>query len=124
MNTSQELRQKHLKSLLHHYYDTFTNICHRLDTPLLPGWTWEEFNRRVHRAHIFGMCVTTIALPIMLQNPNQVQDLDKLEMKEKEGDGAVREMISELRNVDRCNPVMEGRLRGGLEDGLMQESFN
>jgi len=55
----------------------------------------------------------------MLQNPNEVRDLDKVDMKAKEGDEALRQMMSEMLDVDRDNnPVLIERIRGVLQDGI------
>ena len=54
VSTNEDLRRKHLTSMLHLYYDTFTEICNNFSVPTLPGWSWEEFNRRFHRAQMFG----------------------------------------------------------------------
>ena len=120
VNTSQELRQKHLSSLLHLYFDTFEQVCNRFSVPLLPGWSWEEFNRRFHRAQIFGIYMAVGLLPMILQNPDEVKDLDKVEMPT---DGAnaeenMNKLVSEMTQVNYTNPVMLSRLRAALEDGV------
>ena len=122
-NTTQELRQKHLTSLLHLYYDKFEEICHRLNAPLPPGWSWEELNRRFHRAQIFGVYMGAAGLPLMLQNPDEVKDLEKLESpQEASADDSAEQMrhtLSEMTKVNIANPIMEKRVKGVLEDGVM-----
>ena len=122
-NTTQELRQKHLTSLLHLYYDKFEEICHRLNAPLPPGWSWAELNRRFHRAQIFGVYMGAAGLPLMLQNPDEVKDLEKLESpQEASADDSAEQMrhtLSEMTKVNIANPIMEKRVKGVLEDGVM-----
>ena len=42
VSTTEDLRQKHLTSMLHIYYDTFSQICKNYSVPTLPGWSWER----------------------------------------------------------------------------------
>ena len=120
VNGTRDLRKKHLTSLLHVYYDTFTEICVRFSVTPFPGWSWEEFNRRFHRAQIIGMSMGAGALPVMLQDPNQVQDLEKLSSPEDNvvNEESTKELMSSMWGVNMENPVMQARLRGVLEDGV------
>ena len=120
VNTLQALRQKHLTSLLHVYFDTFSEICERFSVPPFHGWSWEEFNRRFHRSQIFGMAMGADGLPMMLQDPNEAKDLEKLSVSE---DGTVdeesmKELMSAMMGGNMENPVVKARLRGVLEDGI------
>ena len=121
-NTTQELRKKHLSSLLHLYYDTFEQICKRLDAPLPAGWCWDQFYRRFHRAQLFGVYVSAEALPMILQNPDEVKDLNQVKLSNEDGkvdaDEDMKSVFTEMANVNISNPVMEKRLRGVLEDAV------
>jgi len=67
--TTQEFRQQHLQSMLRLYFDKFTHICSSLSVPLLPGFSWEEFNRRFHRAKFFALTLALVFLPLVLKEP-------------------------------------------------------
>ena len=119
-NTNTDLRQKHLSSLLKLYFDTFEGICNRLVVSALPGWSWEEFSRRFHRAQIYGIYVAVSLLPRILQNPEEVKDMENVEMPT---DGAnaeenMKKLVTEMTKVNYNNPVMLQRLRAVLEDGV------
>ena len=121
VNTTQELRKKHFTSLLHRYYDKFEEICHRLNAPLPPGWSWEEFYRRFHRAQIIGAFSAAVALPMVLQNPAEVKDMEKLDLAKSGADDTdddIKNVWSQKINVNIVNPIMEKRFRGALEDGV------
>ena len=121
-NTTRDLRKKHLSSLLHLYYDTFEGICQRLDAPLPPGWCWDEFYRRFHRAQIFGVYLGATGLPMMLQNPDEVKDLSEVKVSKEHGkvdaEEEMKNVWTHLANVNISNPVMEKRVRGVLEDAV------
>ena len=122
VNTCQDLRQKHLSSLLHLYFDTFEQISDRLSVPLLPGWNWEEFNRRFHRAQIFGIYLSVSLLPLILENPDEIKDMEKAEEVQtaEEGDTEenVKKLVKEMAKVSYTNRDMLRRLRETLEDGV------
>ena len=59
----------------------------------------------------------------MLQNPNEVKDLDKMELPPEGAQDSTEQMknvLSEFVNVNISNPVMENRVREVLEDGVSQ----
>ena len=122
VNTCQDLRQKHLSSLLHLYFDIFEQICDRLSVPLLPAWSWEEFNRRFHRAQIFGIYLSVSLLPLILENPDEIKDMETAEEVQtaEEGDTEenVKKLVKEMAKVSYTNRDMLRRLRETLEDGV------
>ncbi|CAG7722643.1 unnamed protein product [Allacma fusca] len=116
------LRPKHLESMLHVYYDTFTDICRTLQVPPLPAWSWEEVNRRFHRAKIFGGIHVVMFLPIMLKNVDELVNLDEsADLIEREGlpvDGVKNfsKLISQMSATEKSNPPLEYRMKEVMED--------
>ena len=120
VNTTQDMRKKHLASLLHVYYDTFTEICERFSVAPVPGWSWEEFCRRFHRAQIYGIAMAVGALPVVLKNVDDVKDLEELGTAEDGvvDDDSMKELTSAIMGVNVENPMMMARIQGVVEDGI------
>ena len=106
VNTLQGLRQKHITSLLHIYYDTFSEIRERFSVPPFPGWSWQEFHRRFHRAQIFGIATGAGQPTMMPQDPNQVQDLEKISTQKNED--SIWELVSNYDRGERGESCFEG----------------
>ncbi|CAG7719246.1 unnamed protein product [Allacma fusca] len=128
-SVAPEVRKKHLNSFLRVYYDTFTRICDQLSIPYLPGWSWEEFNRRFHRAKVIGAMMSCILLPIILKSPDELTNLDSAadaeEQKGKSTDAmeAGATFFAGLSKSNKENPILKNRLlaifREMVEDGIL-----
>ena len=125
VSTSKDLRRKHLTSMLHLYYDTFERICAHFSVPTLPGWSWAEFNRRFHRAQMFGMCMAVSVLPVTLMNPDEVVDMENMEISRddvKSEEFANSEAMKKLKqgflSTKLENPVLKSRLTGAVADAI------
>ena len=120
VNTSDELRKKYLSSMLLIYYDTFTQICKDFSVRTLPGWSWEEFNRRFHRAQIFGVYMAATLLPKMLKSPDEIVDMEKMQISEEDfkSDNFMKQLLSDFASIKTDNPVLRSRLRGVIGDAV------
>ena len=125
VSTNEDFRKKHLTSMLHIYYDTFTNICKDFSVPTLPGWSWEELNRRFHRAQMFGVYMAVSLLPLMLKNQDEIVDMDKLDisvedMKSEDfmKSDAMKKIMEEFMSMKKENPVLRSRLGGAVGDAV------
>ncbi|CAG7831095.1 unnamed protein product, partial [Allacma fusca] len=124
-----DVRRKHLQSMLHVYYDTFTGICEKFGVEPLPGWSWKELNRRFHRAQIIGGFMA-LGLHIMLKCTDDMENLDdamsKLDTK-REGDTdtsqKMADFFSEMVNAKKLHPAVLPRLCAVfeelIEDGIL-----
>jgi hypothetical protein len=119
-----DLRRKHLQSMLHVYFDTFTATCQKLRVPPLPGWGWEEFNRRFRRATIAGGYMA-LQMHIMLKNVDDCENLDEAMTKvEASGDNGgkkdANENMSEIFKVmskhTNLHPAFKPRITAVFED--------
>jgi hypothetical protein len=116
------LREKHLTSFLHVYYDTFSAICEKLHVPTLPGWSWEEFNRRMHRAKIFGGNMAVMGLPLMLKNLDELSNLDHaaaaVEGKDNKASALenASEFFSGLVETKKPNAIVRTRMLAVMHD--------
>jgi hypothetical protein len=122
-NSQPDLRKKHLQSLLNVYFDTFTEICQKLEVPPLPGWSWEEFNRRFRRATIGG-AYAALEFHVILQNKDDVENMDdsiaKLETtgegSKKDGVDSVMEYFTGLSKNKNFHPAFKPRITAVFED--------
>ncbi|CAG7700789.1 unnamed protein product [Allacma fusca] len=131
LSTSREFRMNHLSKMLHLYYMKFSAICDHFSVPELPGWSWEELNRRFDRARIYGAHMAVYILPIIFKNPEEMQPMEDLERgptcQQKE---QMSEFLTSLSKAEIVHPVLRERFLGVLEelveDGqrLLQELKN
>jgi hypothetical protein len=117
-----DLRRKHLQSILHIYYDTFTSTCRTFGIPPLPGWDWEEFNRRFRRATIVGGCMA-LEMHVMLKNEDALEDLDDaMKRLVASGDGKkdaaenFSELFAEMASASNLHPSFKPRIAAIFED--------
>jgi hypothetical protein len=117
-----DLRRKHLTSMLHVYFDTFTEVCQKFGVPPFPGWSWEEFNRRFRRATIVGGNMV-LGMPIMLKNPDELENLDDALAKvEISGEGKgeamqnMNEFFSGMSITKKLHPAVLPRMTACFED--------
>ncbi|CAG7700783.1 unnamed protein product [Allacma fusca] len=121
--TTREFRTKHLTSMLNLYFDTFTQICKHFSVPCYPGWSWEEFKRRFHRAKIYG-ARTVKTLPVCLKTHCHSQQVVNLEesgdsrnenVDNDEGD-EFSELVKSLTKRAVIHPALRERLTGALQE--------
>ncbi|CAG7718807.1 unnamed protein product [Allacma fusca] len=124
-----DVRRKHLKSMLHVYFDTFTEICDKFSVEPFPGWSWKEFNRRFHRAQVIGGYMA-LDLHIMLKCTDEMENLDdtmaKLDTKgEDETDNTqkVVNFFTQIANTKKVHPAFLPRFSAVfeelIEDGIL-----
>ncbi|CAG7835786.1 unnamed protein product [Allacma fusca] len=120
-NPQPDLRQKHLQTILRIYFDTFTDICKKFDVPAFPGWSWEEFNRRFHRAKLLGGFMA-MSIPMILKNTDQLENLDDMMAKVEvsgNGDKTVSENLVEMfanMPASKPHPAVKPRISTVLQE--------
>jgi hypothetical protein len=117
-----DLRRKHLTSMLHLYFDTFTEVCQKFGVPPFPGWSWEEFNRRFRRATILGGYMA-LGLHFILKNPDELENLDdameKVEISgERSGDVMqnMSDFFAGISKTKKLHPAVLPRITAVFED--------
>ncbi|CAG7786104.1 unnamed protein product, partial [Allacma fusca] len=86
----------------------------------LPGWSWDEFKRRVHRAKIWGGNIAVSGLPVFLHEPDDFISLDDMaETSIEDSTDRTQRAIqyySKLGSSGKVNPILQARIQGVLED--------
>ena len=119
-STVAELRRGHLDDLLGLYFSEFVRHCAELGTPPPPAFDFPTLKRRFHRAKIFGLCLSTFLLPIVLTPPEQSKNLDS-EDKGKDMVDVFSDLL--MNNEGNSNTNLQGRLKEMVaelyEDGVI-----
>ena len=125
VSTNEDLRRKYLTSMLHVYYDTFTNVCNNFSVPTLPGWSWDEFNRRFHRAQMFGIYMAVSLLPLVLKNQDEIVDMENMKVSAEDMQSedfmtseAGKKLMEDFLSSQKENPVLKKRLGGVVADAV------
>jgi hypothetical protein len=119
-STTHDFRRKHLEQLLDYYASSFLQCCKVLGVKPLPGFSPSELKRRFHLSKPFGLMSGIMLLPLMLQKPEDAQDLDKAPVT---ADGREEEKFGELMKSVAISKTDENR---GLQDryvGLASELY-
>jgi hypothetical protein len=110
-STTSEFRKKHLEDMLMLYYMSFKSYCDQLGVEYLPGFSFENLKLRFHITKLLGLVMAVMALPIMLKDAKDVQDLEKVSL------GAdVGEMFASLMGNTDGNLLFKDRLLGVCHD--------
>ncbi|CAG7786226.1 unnamed protein product [Allacma fusca] len=87
---------------------------------ILPGWSCDEFKRRVHRAKIWGGNIAVTVLPVFLHEPDDCISLDDVaETSIEDSTDRTQRAIqyySRLGSSGNVKPILQGRIQGVLED--------
>lgn len=111
------IRIKHENEFLRVYFDAFTRYCAALHVETLPGFTFENLQRRFRTSKIFGILLALPLLSIVLKPKEEAVDMDK-----DGGENIVEIFASVLEGTDR-NSLFKAEMTANVlnlyEDGVL-----